>query len=79
MRCVDAAVFGDDEELTTQAVADAVVQTISTDIKIDLGGVEVFLAMLQDPEHWEDDWRELGIELDDLDAFLGSLILVPDA
>lgn len=60
--CHDAAIFRDDETATPEELAASVVQTIALDIEVDLGEHKVNLAMLQDPEHWEEDWREKGIE-----------------
>lgn len=67
----DAAHPGPDDDLAA-AVAEAVVESISTDVQVTLGSVTVFLAMLLNPEHWEDDWVERGVE--DVDAFLAGLV-----
>lgn len=69
-RSHDAAiVLGDD---LAETVAEAVVGAISTDIEVKLGDTTVFLAMLLDPEHWAEDWAEVGV--DDVEEFLGDLI-----
>lgn len=54
------------------ALAEEVVQAISTDVEVVVGGVDVHLAMLLDPDHWEDDWRERGVE--DAYDFLAGLV-----
>jgi hypothetical protein len=71
MRMADAAVImpGDDP---ADALADAVVQAISTEVEIVVGGKTVHLAMLLDPGHWDDDWRERDIE--DPYEFLAGLV-----
>lgn len=40
------------------AVVEQTVQTISTDVMLKIGGVTMFLAAWQDPEHWAEDWAE---------------------
>lgn len=70
-RAHDAAIVLRDED-PRQALVDSVTQTISTDVEVELGGVRIHLAALMDPEHWEDDWRERGI--DDPDAFIAGLV-----
>lgn len=67
----DAAYPGLDDDLA-EAVAEAVVDSIATDVKVTLGGVTIFLAMLLDPAHWEEDWNERGVG--DVDAFLAGLV-----
>lgn len=69
MRCFDAAIVLDGED-PRQALVDAAIQAASTDIFITLGGVRMFLAAWQDPDHWEEDWRAAGIE--DADAFIAE-------
>jgi len=51
----DAAILlGGDDPM--EALAAAVVETLSTQqVKVTVGPHEVFLAMLMDPDHWEDD------------------------
>jgi hypothetical protein len=67
----DSAIIlsGDDP---IEALAEGVVQSISTDVEIKLGEITIHLAMLLDPDHWESDWRERGIE--DPDEFVSGLI-----
>jgi len=55
-----AIVFANDDPV--DALAEAVVESISTDVKLRLGGVTIHLAMLRDPDHWESDWAERGID-----------------
>ena len=56
-------------------VINEVIDTIDTDIKVTLGEITVTLAMLKDPDHWESDWSELGIEgISGVDEFLQGLI-----
>ena len=70
-RAHDAAIIvGDEDPLET--LLDAVIGSISTDVEIKLGETTIFLAMLQDPDQWEEDWRERGIE--DVDEFIAGLI-----
>lgn len=56
----DAAYLSDDDDVA-ETLADSVVQSIATEVEITIGGVVVFLAMLLDPEHWEEDWAARGI------------------
>lgn len=67
----DAAIIlpGDDP---METLVEAIVGAISTDIEIQIGEQTIFLAMLQNPEHWESDWKNLGIE--DPYSFVDSLI-----
>lgn len=72
MKMMDAAILvGDDDPVST--LAETVVQAISTEVEVEVGGVKVHLAMLLDPDHWEDDWRDLGIE--DVDEFVSSQVV----
>jgi len=67
MRATDVA-HGSDSEAVYQAVID----TISTEVEIELGGQTIFLAMLQDPDHWSSDWEERGVE--DVEEWLAGLV-----
>jgi hypothetical protein len=67
----DAALVGDGEDPLEQ-LEQSVVGSIATAVQVVLGGVQVNLAMLQDPEHWSEDWAERGIE--DVDGFLAGLV-----
>jgi hypothetical protein len=49
-------------ESPVEALAEAVVQAISTEIEIKLGDKVVHLAMLLDIDHWADDWNQRGVE-----------------
>lgn len=68
-----AAYVVDDDDVAEE-LGDAVVQSISTDIEVQLGGVTIHLAAILDPEHWETDWQEKGV--DDPRAFLAGLVEV---
>jgi hypothetical protein len=70
-RAHDAALISDTED-PMEALVEAAIQHISTDVELELGGKTIFLAMLQDPEHWSSDWEERGIE--DPDGFITSLV-----
>lgn len=71
MRAHDAALLSPGED-PQEALLQSILDTISTDVEVTLGGVTVFLAMLLDPDHWSTDWEERGIE--DVDAFLADLV-----
>lgn len=66
MGYADAAILGEGDDPATQ-VAQAAIQTLSTEIEITAGGVTMHLAGWLDPWHWEDDWNEMldGTEFDD--------------
>jgi hypothetical protein len=70
-RAVDAA-YVDDLDNLCDSLAQGVVESISTEIEIILGGKTIFLAMLLNPEHWEEDWLEVGVE--DPYEFLAGLV-----
>lgn len=65
MRARDAALVSGDED-PREALVEAAIQTISTEIEIEAGGVKMHLAAWIDPDHWSDDWRE-ALGLDDPD------------
>lgn len=66
----DAAILleGDDP---MEALAAAVVDNLATKVMVTVGPYEVFLGMLMEPDHWADDWTELGVE--DPHAFIAGL------
>lgn len=70
--CQDAAWVSADESLS-QAVADSVVESLSTSVEVTLGGITIHLAALLDPDHWEEDWKQAGV--DDPDEFLRGLVV----
>jgi hypothetical protein len=65
-----ALLFPGEDPLAT--LADAIVQSISTDVMVRLGDRDIHLAALLDPDHWDDDWREVGV--DDADEFVAGLV-----
>ena len=67
----DAAIVLEGED-PAEALFTEAVQGLATEVELTLGDTKVTLAMLQDPDHWADDWEERGI--DDVDAFLASLV-----
>jgi hypothetical protein len=69
MRAHDAAVVLDDEDPLQELIA-AAVETISTTVEITCGGVTMHLAAWKDPDHWSSDWREKGIDPDEVDALV---------
>lgn len=69
MHCHDAAiVLGDDDPRVI--LCETAIQTLATDVWITVGGVRMFLAAWQDPDHWEEDWRAAGVN--DVDAFVAE-------
>jgi len=78
LSCTDSAYLlptvADDE--LAEALAESIADAIATEVDIRLGDVEVTLAMLLDPDHWGDDWRDLGIE--NVDEFLAGLVEVDE-
>jgi hypothetical protein len=54
--------FISDGENPLEAVARAAVDSISTDVEITAGGVTMHLAAWMNPDHWESNWREAGVE-----------------
>lgn len=73
-RAHDAAVVLVGEE-PIEAMIEAAIQTVSTDIIIDCGGVEMHLAGWQDPDHWSDDWQGLGIDPDDVPGLVAAQVV----
>lgn len=70
----DAAYPGPDEALS-EALAVAVMQSIGTDLEVTVGGVTMFLAAWEDPEHWATDWAEkLGVEHADAPAAVAAIL-----
>jgi len=67
----DSVIVSEGED-HAEALARGVAASISTDVQVELGEVTVHLAMLHDPDHWEEDWRERGVE--DVYEFLAGLI-----
>ena len=55
-----------------EALVEAAIQTISTDVKITVGDVTMHLAAWQDPDHWAEDWAEAGVE--DVDALVAGAV-----
>lgn len=57
----------------------AIIQCISTDIEIEAGGVTLFLAAWQDPQHWSQEWAEaLKVDVDEApeaaEEFIAGLV-----
>ena len=74
LRSHDAAIVSSDEE-PRDALVEAVIQNISTDVLITVGGVEMHLAAWLDPDHWGEDWAEkLGVDLDDATEAVEALL-----
>jgi len=67
----DAAIVLADED-PRQALIDAAISSLSTDIELTLGEVTIHLAAIIDPEHWEEDWRAVGVE--DAEEFIAGLV-----
>lgn len=72
-RCHDAAVIVGDENPLKQLVESAI-QTISTDVEINCGGYRMHLAAWQDPDDWGDDWREKGVEPEDVPDIVAAAV-----
>lgn len=72
VNCHDAAIILASDEVLATAVAEAIVEAISIDIDVEIGGIRIHLAALLDPDHWEDDWREAGVE--DVEEWLAGLV-----
>jgi hypothetical protein len=76
----DAALLDEDDAGDlNEALAMSVLDSISTDIEVTVGGVTMFLAAWRDPEHWSQDWAEkLGVDMDDaaerVDALLAEAV-----
>lgn len=56
-----------------EAIVEQVVQDLSIQVMVTVGGVTTHLAAWQDPDHWEDDWRELAGD-EDPDTFIANAI-----
>jgi hypothetical protein len=64
MAAHDALILvGDEVQPTGEDLAEAVMDTISTELMVTVGEVTMHLAAWADPDHWSDDWREeLGLD-----------------
>lgn len=71
MRCHDAAYILEGED-PTETLIESVIQTLSTTIILTIGEIKMHLAAWQDPEQWEDDWREQGIDPADVAGLVAS-------
>jgi hypothetical protein len=72
MPCSDAAYVLDGED-PLAALVEQVVNTIALDVLVSIGEVEMPLAMWQDPDHWEEDWRARAGDEDVL-AYVAGLV-----
>lgn len=61
-----------------EALIDAIIESIATEIEITVGGVKMHLAAWMYPAHWDSDWAE-ALSLEDQDATLAVDALVADA
>jgi hypothetical protein len=55
-----------------EALVEQVIQSILTEVMVEVGGVKMHLAAWMDPDHWADDWRKAGV--DDVDVFVASAL-----
>jgi hypothetical protein len=51
----DAALIIGDDDYVTEFLR-SVIDTISIDLNVTVGGVTMFYAAWQDPAHWAEDW-----------------------
>jgi hypothetical protein len=58
-------------ETASEALTNAVIQAISTDVEVTAGGITLHLAAWTDPDHWSTEWEEKGVA--DPAAFISSL------
>jgi len=71
----DAAVVRDGDAELGDAVADTILDTISTDVEVTIGGVTMHLAAWRDPDHWSSDWATLlGCDYDDASERVWSIL-----
>lgn len=68
--CLDEAYVEPGED-AVEALVQAVVHSVATNIYVTAGGVTAHLAAWQDPEHWSSDWDAAGV--DDPRGFIASL------
>lgn len=45
-----------------EAIGEAVMEALSTDIEVTAGGKTMHLAAWMDPGHWSSDWEDAGVE-----------------
>lgn len=71
----DAAYVREDEN-PLEVIVQEVINDISTDLDVTIGGVTMFLAAWQDPDHWSTNWAEkLGLDsIDDVDDAVAQLL-----
>ena len=64
-----------DGETPFEALSDAVMEDIRTDLMVTVSGVTMFLAAWQDPDHWASDWAEkLGVDFDEAPGAVENLL-----
>jgi hypothetical protein len=70
----DSAILLDGEN-PFDALRDAILQAVHLDIEVTIGGVTMFAAAWEDPDHWAEDWADkLGIDLDDVPQTVATLV-----
>lgn len=71
----DAALIDAGTEDATDDLVRQVMDDISTDLQVTVGGVTMFLAAWQDPDHWATDWAEqLDVEREDVPDAIAALL-----
>lgn len=74
LRSHDAALL-DDTDDPREALVESAIQTISTEVYVAVGDVEMHLAGWQDPDHWAEDWAaKLEVDVDDVDEAVAGLL-----
>ena len=68
----DVARVREDEDALTEIVQTAF-DDMKTDIMLKVGGVTMFLAAWEDPDHWSEEWREKAGD-EDVGEFIASLL-----
>lgn len=71
----DSAYLSSRDEDLNEVLIDAVVETLNTSIEVTIGGVTLFLAAWQDPDHWADDIaQELDCDIDEAPDRIAALL-----
>jgi hypothetical protein len=61
-------------EALEDALRDAVIDNLSTDLWVKVSGVENHLAAWLDPAHWSEEWKEHAGEEDPVEYVYGLLL-----
>lgn len=71
----DRAHLSEGEEPDGEALYEAVIEALGTEVPVTVGGATMHLAAWRDPDHWADDWQqELDVPHADVPAAVEALL-----